>query len=151
MPAQRSFTDEQNERMRALVNALVRRFGNQRKVADALRISQPALSAFVLGKYGVGPAVARRIADLSGVSEKVMLGDDAPAEVESDEFPNRLPVVAFARQAGYRDTVLDRLLAARPRSDRDLPTAEWTRLLVMLASLDDAPFDLTAPLPKKRR
>ncbi len=144
MGSERSYTDEENERLRAVVGQLVQRFGNQRRVADALEISQPALSAFLLGRYGFGPAVVRRIASLVGRTPDELLSGArgsivAPAR---DEFPNREPVIEFAKRVGYSDAVVKKLRAARPSGRRDVPSTEWARLLVLFSSIADSPFEV---------
>lgn len=152
MPASRSYTDAQNTKARNVVAELVQRMGNQRRVADALNITQPALSAFMLGKYGIGPAVMKRLAALAGLSERQLLGEDPTEPVVRDEYPNRAVVVEFARRIGYGASVIERLMLARPMRGGDVPAIEWARLLVHLDALEGSPLtiDLPAAAPRKR-
>lgn len=150
MGARKAYTESQNARIRAAVEQLVSRFGSQRRVADAIGMSQPNLSAFVLGRYGVGSSVARRIAEVLGMSEEELIGADSAPPPPVDPYPNRAPVVEFARAIGTPDGVVRMLLRASPRDGRDVPSAEWSRLLCAISEIDRGPFEMPAP-PRRRR
>lgn len=64
----KSFTDEQNARMREAAKKLLERYDSITALAAELDISQPALSNFLNSNSGVGPQVADKIARMSGTT-----------------------------------------------------------------------------------
>lgn len=74
MSGARSLTPEQNERIRAAINAdLVPRYGDQTALAGPLGVSQSAISGFLKGRQGTSYLVARRAAALLGMPLDALL------------------------------------------------------------------------------
>jgi transcriptional regulator with XRE-family HTH domain len=152
VPVQRSFSPEQNERLRDVARELVKRFGNQRRVADAMGIRQPALSAFLLGKYGLGFQAARRLAHAAGLSEQDLFGASPEARAPgSDEYPNRALVLEVGKSLGVSRVALQKLAAARIRGEDDVPAVRWLRLLVRLEDETHEPFVFDERAHTKKR
>jgi len=75
--AKATFSDEQLETLLAVLRKHRKRFENQTKMALALGVSQPSLSALLLGKWHPGVTTARAIAALDGMTLEDLVG--APA------------------------------------------------------------------------
>ena len=77
MPAKTPFSDKQHEvLLRAVTRASQdkKRFKNQEQLALAVGMTQPSLSAYLLGKWRVGIEKAKGIAHLEGVTLEELIG-----------------------------------------------------------------------------
>ncbi len=111
--AGKSLTEEQNERVRALVRELLDRYESQTDLAPLLQVSQPTLSAFLGGRQGTSFHTARLAADLAKRDVMEVLGLRAtPGEAPS------APLETLADRAWYAYHAL-------PRSNGRLPAWSW--------------------------
>jgi hypothetical protein len=121
-------SDEQNERLRALVkDELCPRVPRQLHLARLLGMAQGNLSKFLDGQVGAGAALALRVAFLLNRTVEDVLGaSSAPQFVDDQE--RRYPSRILAARAAYLDGVplqqIRAVLASSLRYDDD-PGSEW--------------------------
>jgi transcriptional regulator with XRE-family HTH domain len=85
-PRGKSFSPEQNERIRDAARQLLSGSDNRTALAAELGVSQPSLSNFLNGKTGAGPQLATAIASHLGVSLSSLIGETGPGGSD-DEKP----------------------------------------------------------------
>jgi hypothetical protein len=122
--AGRSFTAEQNVIVRAAVRELLERYGSQPKLAAALEIKQPSLSNYLLGRFDAGPHLARKAAELKGMTVDELLGLTRTVE-PPDRYPNRMEAVRVARKDGLPEAAIQVVLSAVLQSEDDLSIIDW--------------------------
>lgn len=94
MPASRgkSLTEEQNERVRAAVQALLPRFNNNRTaLAKHLGVSQPVMSLFLNENTGAGFQFAFAVAQELGITLDELLSGKRGGETDSRPILANLP------------------------------------------------------------
>lgn len=85
----RTFTAEENQRLRGVIKALMERHGwGQRAAADALGVTQQMVSAFLSGRSGAGYPLAVRAAELTERDLDDLLQDDSAAEAVMNKAPD---------------------------------------------------------------
>jgi predicted transcriptional regulator len=119
---------ETAEHYRALAKKLlVERYGdNQERFAEALEMSQGAVSTLVTGKGGVGVAMIEsleRLAGSSAAAGAIRRGLEEP-------YPGRRIVIELARGEGVSESVLRALGAVIPPSVEDPGEDYWQERLL---------------------
>jgi transcriptional regulator with XRE-family HTH domain len=98
-------TPEQNERVKAALRELLKRFGNQLRLAPKLGVHQSTLSGILGGRTGASYQVAVNVARLMGVNERQIL------EGAEDERPDRRGAAAeLAREDGVGEEAIESVL-----------------------------------------
>lgn len=122
---------EENERWRAVARQLMtERRWSQTALAEALKVRQPTVSAFLKGRRGAGQDLVRaleRLASSSTMAAAVRRGLEEP-------YPSRRVVVELGRGAGVHESVLLALMAVEPPAERDPGEDWWQAKLVQLVS-----------------
>lgn len=75
-PKGKSFSDEQNARIRDAAKRLLDRYRTTVALAKELGVAQPTVSNFLSGKNGAGPEIALKIAAASGMSLDELIGSE---------------------------------------------------------------------------
>lgn len=75
MPAKRVFSDEQIDVLIGVVRRHLPKFKNQKDMAKALGITQPALSSLLAGKWSPGVTTAQHIAELDRLDLEDLIPD----------------------------------------------------------------------------
>jgi hypothetical protein len=80
IPKGKSFSQEQNARVRKAAEALLVTYGgNRTSMARALKLTQAGLSSFLLQRTGAGPQLASAIAEACGMTlTELIQGDEDP-------------------------------------------------------------------------
>lgn len=133
----KSFSDEQNQRMRAVANKLSDRLGSRAALAEALDVSPPTISNFLNGKNGAGSELAQKLANYLGRTLSELIdpdGVDAPvgpvpralqgwdaAEARAREILSHTPAWVFS--------------CARNLSGLNLPPVADVELVIKLANV----------------
>jgi transcriptional regulator with XRE-family HTH domain len=114
----KSLTAEENERVIAAVRELLQQHGgSQSKLAPVLRIKQPTLSAMLGGKHQAGWPLARRVAELMGVTPERLVGHVPETRVEYDAG-HGLDAVSLGRHRDFER--VRRQCETEPRYQRRL-------------------------------
>ncbi len=71
----RDLSPEQNDRVRALLRALVGTYGSETALAKALEVKQPTISSVLSGRHGTSWGLLHRVAKLAGVPPAELLGE----------------------------------------------------------------------------
>lgn len=121
----RDLTDEQNERVRALVRRLLRD-EPQLRLAPRLGLKQPALSGFLSERQGTSYSVARRAAQIAGVDVDALL---AGVQTEPDPYPARSRVLALLGPEAHADAVAW-VRALAPARGEQITALDWARSLL---------------------
>lgn len=128
------FTDAENDRLRAAVAQLVEQYGTQQDVAKKLDVTQPTVSAFMLGRNGASIGFARAVARLLGKSlYEILSWKTEDVRDAGPMYPTRDLVVEHVRAMGFGDDVLGQLATHAPSLDRGEPDAlYYLRMACML-------------------
>ncbi len=147
MPVKTPFTDKQHEiLLRAVKHASQdkKRFKNQEQLALAIGMTQPSLSAYLLGKWRPGVTIARGIAHLEGVTLEELVGEfgvkdegKTGAKVKKSGYPNLETCIDF--YASTHTWAAWTLAAARAGyfGPEDFPPPRWMEKLDGLEKLLD--------------
>lgn len=130
----RSYSEVENEKLRAVVRSLLDRpeTKTQMKLAERIGVKQPVLSGFLLGRYGAGPHMARGVAREAGTTVEALLGQD-PRDGVSDDYGNRQVVVDCAYRLGFSARAIARLRGLKLGAGADdPPPLSWLRTLLRL-------------------
>ncbi len=103
-PKRQFYTDAENDVLRGALARLIDSYGTQTRAGEQLGVAQGTVSAFLSGRHGATPGVARKIAQLSGVSVEVLLGWADGGVASSDFYANRAVAAQMARLAGLPET-----------------------------------------------
>lgn len=127
--AKRDLTPDENERVKELLRALLRRYDdNQSSLAPLLKIGQPALSGILSGRQGTSWRTAVHAASLAGRDVLEVLTGKATSIVvdESDPYPNRQRAAAAARILGISAQAIDAVCSMSLKQDTpDTAPVEW--------------------------
>lgn len=122
-------TPEQNERARAHLRTLLKRYDdNQTLVAPKLGVSQPTLSAFLNGRQGTSYAIVERIAHLLNIDEREILGG-RPINV-AHFFPKspeqaRQIAAELAKQHGVHQAAILSVVAEEIAPEQQAASVLW--------------------------
>ncbi len=152
----RTYSSEQNERIRAAAQELLGRYGSQANLAASLGLKQPSLSSYLLGRYNAGPHLMKRVAELRGMTVDELLGETQTVE-PVDRYSNRTMAVRVARLDGLAEPAVQAILSVVLQSERDLPIIEWidairdeVRRQQRFASEPERTSGPAAPLPASK-
>lgn len=139
----RSFTPEENAKIRAAATELRKRFKSQQAFADALNepnhvITQPALSHYLKGRHDAGPPLARAIARLLGLTLDEFLGG---GQLRPITLSNAELAAEFAIREGMREDVVREAIRTAPLAP-DAAPSRWVQHVGMFAASRAA-----APVP----
>lgn len=132
-----TFTEAENEKLRQVAKDLIAAYGSQTALAAALgpEFPQPALSAFLLEKYGAGLGLARKLAELRDTTLEKLLGRPGSGEHQAvDRYPHRAMVLDCARRLGISVEARAELASMRLVDREDAPVFWWLEQLVALES-----------------
>lgn len=147
MPAKTPFTDKQHATLHRAVKSASedkKRFRNQEQLALAIGMTQPSLSAYLLGKWRPGVQIARGIAHLEGVTLEELVGpfgvketEKAGAKVKKSGYANLETCIDF--YASTHTWSPWTLAAARAGyfGPEDFPPPKWLERLDGLEKLLD--------------
>lgn len=125
---QRDLDDEQTERLREHVRALVNE-SNQTKVADAIGVSPSTISSLLGRRQGGSYAMAFAVCALRGIPLSAILGDDATRRIIDLEPVNLDPKRQVQRSAVYLQAD-PKVQRAFDRDDKYTSSAAASRVTV---------------------
>lgn len=125
----RDLTPEENERVKDVLRALLRRYDdNQSLLAPLLGIGQPALSGILSGRQGTSWRTAVHAASLLGRDVlEVLTGQPTSIVFDpGDPYPNRQRAAAAARILGISQPAIDAVCSMSLKQDApDTAPVEW--------------------------